>query len=243
MLEFVICEDDPFWNEKFQFLVDKAMMKYDFEYNKKIFYDYSNELNDLIKNVNNFRIYILDVQLPTSDGIRIATNIRKNDWKSFIIMLTAFYDENWERAYKETIMLIEFINKQFNYEERLINDIHKALLALPKKNIFAFYSNSLLVKTEVKNILYIMFDSSDRVCTVVTYHGNYRASRSLKSFIDELDENFIQSHKACIININNVTSIDTKNKVIYFKENFTTDLLSVKYMREIKENWDKLADN
>ena len=43
--------------------------------------------------------------------------------------------------------------------------------------------------------------------------------------------NFMYTHKSCIINMDNVKTIDIKNKVIVFSNNTKTDLLSRKYLK------------
>ena len=52
---------------------------------------------------------------------------------------------------------------------------------------------------------------------------------------EKLKGNFMYTHKSCIINMDNVKTIDIKNKVIVFSNNTKTDLLSRKYLKEVKE--------
>lgn len=48
-----------------------------------------------------------------------------------------------------------------------------------------------------------------------------------------LDERFIQTHRACYINIDRKSKIDLKNKIITFDNGNEIDLISDRYKKDV----------
>ena len=59
-------------------------------------------------------------------------------------------------------------------------------------------------------------------------------NKTLNDIIDMLDERFIQTHRSCYINDERKVSIDKKNRIIYFDNGESIDLLSDKYRKVVK---------
>lgn len=87
MINFIVCEDNPIVLEKNIKTINNLMFSNNLEYKIYSFTDYNSELQDLINNNLDNKIYILDIELEDSSGIDIARKIRKNDWSSLIIFL------------------------------------------------------------------------------------------------------------------------------------------------------------
>ena len=83
--------------------------------------------------------------------------------------------------------------------------------------------------------MYITYDSFIRKTKIITYNEIYETIATLKQIKEKLKGNFVYSHRSCIINLNNVKSIDYKNKIITFKNNTNIDLLSRNYIKEVRE--------
>lgn len=90
-------------------------------------------------------------------------------------------------------------------------------------------------RIDYKDIVCILYDSYKRKSKIITLYSKYETSESLKGIKEKLKGNFMYTHKSCIINMDNVKTIDIKNKVIVFSNNTKTDLLSRKYLKEVKE--------
>src|SRR5574344_2196453 len=96
------------------------MMNNKEEFNIHEYKDYNKKLLQDIKNRKNNTIYILDLELPSGDGIDIARYIRHecNDWESIIIVFTA-HTALARRMYKEKLQILDFIDKCFDSEKDL----------------------------------------------------------------------------------------------------------------------------
>ena len=90
MLKFIVCEDDA---EELNIAVQtitKSMMKYaDIEYKEEKFQRYNEKLEKIINEPFDTKIYLLDVELPVVGGLEIASRIREQDDKSYIVFITA----------------------------------------------------------------------------------------------------------------------------------------------------------
>lgn len=90
MLKFIVCEDDA---EELNIAVQtitKSMMKYaDIEYKVEKFQRYNEKLEKIINEPFDTKIYLLDVELPVVGGLEIASRIREQDDKSYIVFITA----------------------------------------------------------------------------------------------------------------------------------------------------------
>ena len=117
MIKFILVDD----NERHSKLVKKViisyMMKNKLDFTIDIFNDDNKPLRDYIKNRKYDSIYILDIELPSGDGIEVARYIRNviNDWRSPIIFYTS-HDNLLYDMYIEKMQILDFISKAVDIE-------------------------------------------------------------------------------------------------------------------------------
>ena len=63
--------------EEFKNEIDKFMMKYDYDYEVKIFSGYSEEFYNFAKTNRDFKVYLLDIKTPEGSGLDAARIIRE----------------------------------------------------------------------------------------------------------------------------------------------------------------------
>lgn len=157
-------------------------------------------------------ILLLDIQMTGINGIETAKKIRLFDTNVEIIFTTAILDfmqEGYEvRAFR-------YLLKPINY-----NEFSKHLIKC-KNNIFNNKQNYITIKEiiegrtviiPINSILYI--ETESRCTMVYTDLEVYRTRESIKKFENELKEySFYRCHRAYLINLNKVSSID-KNSVL-----------------------------
>ena len=77
---------------------------------------------------------------------------------------------------------------------------------------------------------------NDNICNIITKNENY----SIRKTIIELEKilsddiGFVKTHRSCIVNVRNITSIDFENNIIYFKDQMT-NLISRSQKKKLKE--------
>lgn len=129
MINFIVCEDNKVILQKNVDIINKTMFKNNINYRIYQFTNNDKKLQQLIKDDIGPKIYILDIELESVSGIDIASDIRKIDNNSIIIISTT-YVEYLPLALKNKLMLFDFLSKFEDYEENLSKVIVRAISQL-----------------------------------------------------------------------------------------------------------------
>lgn len=235
MVHFIIGEDNRFINQQILDTIDKAMFSTHIEYRKHTYFDYNPSFMKIIdKNLPN-KIYILDIETPSNTGVEMARKIREKDIDSIIIFLTAYRNKYADTILENEFMFFAFISKKENYIDVLSEKIKNALLILSKKKAIRFLDCGILYTIPLKDILYITTDTQERKTILVTDYTTFKISKSMIEIESLLSEDFIKTHKSCIVNKERVIRIDMRENKIYFDNHVTIDLLSRKFKKEVKK--------
>lgn len=219
MQNFIICEDDIEMQRSIQHTIkncvrdsfDEALLHY--------YTDYSSALKNKIHS-GQPAIYIIDLQLNDGRfrGFEIARNIRQQDTKSPIIILT-ITDNMQGTAFKDRLNLLDYIVKsEPDAFERLAESIDIAISQLnPINDCLTFNSNRTITKISFDDILYIFRNSSKRKVYIKTSDDLYTTNEALGELLSRLDQRFFQTHRACIVNTAYIKKIDLKKEEILLK--------------------------
>lgn len=231
MLEFVICDDDKKFLEKVTNVINKIMLKKNFEYKISKFYDFDKKFLDNLSSKESPRIYILDIELPSRSGINVGKMIRKNDLESPIIFLTG-HEELGNLLLRKDINFFAFINKFEDFEARLKKNIDSSLKTLNKRKFLEIKDKKIYYRFSLDNILYITRESVERKIIIRTDKNFHSINSSLTKISESLDDRFVQTHRSCYINKDRAVEINYKKKVIIFDNGEVVDLLSTNYKIE-----------
>lgn len=234
MIKFILCEDKSSGLEELNKTVIKTMMNYDIEYTVSKYTQYNENLKEEINNKNEVKIYILDIELPKVSGLEIASEIREDDRDSEIIFVTA-HPECKNDIFYSRLQSIDFITKYHNYQERLDETIRYIVDKMYKNKVLSFTNNYVHTKVQYKEINYIEKISSQNKCAIHLTNGETKEiCTTITKLIKELGKPFFQSHKSCIINLDNIKEIDYANYTVHFKNGESTDYLTPTSRRELK---------
>lgn len=234
MLNIIICEDNEIFMKKNVDSINIALANIDIDYRIHKFDWYCDELGKLIRNREIKKIYLLDVEINGTSGLEIASKIRENDWESIIIIATA-YDKYHNDVFYTRLMVLDFICKYKGYEERLVDDIKAAVNVTCRQSLFVFKYNHVVYRLPYSSICYIEKEPLIKRCIIHTYNNNFYIVKSISWLLDNLGDEFIQTHQSCIVNINNIKEVDCSTNTITFKSGESTSLLSDKKKKEVKE--------
>lgn len=234
MLNFVVCEDDKNVRKKIVNLITKIMMPHDYEYLIHEYEDCCSKIKKLVIQNTNKNIYILDIELPTKSGLDIARKIREKDWESIIIIVTAHYELSME-AIKNRLMLLDFISKFNNFEERLASSLELAIKILENKKFLVFENKNIQCRIKYDDIIYIVKDTIERKSIIKTTYTEYKVNENISSIMNKLDSRFFQTHRSCIVNVNHIKKIDFKEGKITFNNNEFIYLLARGKKRGLRE--------
>ena len=167
--------------------------------------------------------------IPSRD--EIAEALKNVDYNSIIIFLTAHEELGYTILQKEFLFL-SFINKYDNYEPKLLKSIKTALRKINSNQMLKYNKNGVVYTIPLDDILYILRDSVERKCIIKTDYLEILISKQLKEIKEELTQDFVYSHRSCIVNKNKVRIVDFRKHKIVFDNNETLNLVSNKFKKE-----------
>lgn len=235
MVHFIIGEDHKKVQGQITMLIHNIMMKNNMAYEIHPFDDYNQNFIQIIyQNIPN-KIYILDIETPSNTGIEMARKIRENDIDSMILFLTAYHKKYKETILESEFMFLAFLSKKKNFLCKLEQKLQVALQRIGKKQAIRFYDQSILYTIPTKDILYITTDTQSRKTLIITDYTIFKINKSLTEIESILNEDFMKTHRACIVNKNRIIYIDMKRRCICFDNQTEIDLLSREYKKKMKD--------
>lgn len=230
MINFIIVEDNSMFNNIIQNEVNKIMFSEDIEYRITSFLDFNEEFKKIMTNNMPSKIYILDIETPTSSGIDMARRIRLLDTESIIIFLTN-YNEFGDILLKDEIMFLSFIIKP-EYQKRLPKSIKTALRTLGNRKMVEFVDQKIKYTIPMNSILYVTTNKLKQKTVIVTNYSIFQINKPLREIEKMLDYNFERSHRACIVNVRRIISINKNLHVITFDNGERTGLMNDKFKKK-----------
>lgn len=232
MINFIVVDDNIKITENVENIINKIMMKQKLEYKINIYNDYDYNFKKIMSINKSNKIYILDIETKSASGIDIARQIRKNDVESVIVFITA-HEELGSVIIKENLLVLTFICKFDDFDNKLFNAIDNALEIVGNKKIIRFNDYNSIYTIPIKDILYITRDSIERKSIIKTEYASYKVTKSLIELKEISNGELVQTHKSCMVNMKRVLKIDKTRKVITFDNGDTIDLLSDNYKKGI----------
>lgn len=176
---------------------------------------------------NSMVIYLLDVDLNSDiNGIQLADKIRRKDPYSFIIFITSHSELSY-LTFKYKVEAFDYIMKD-SY-----NDMRQALCEClvkindrcnkdnnsnnDKKEIFIIKDGRTITNIHFDEILFFETTNIKNKIKVSCYNRYKEFYSKLKDIENFLDERFYRCHKSYIVNIENIESIDKKQKIVRMK--------------------------
>ena len=232
MINFVVVDDFKEVTDNIEKIISKIMINNKLEYKVHVFNDYDDKFRKFMMQPMVNRIYLLDIETKSASGIDVARIIRKNDLNSVIIFITA-HEELASNIVRDQLMVLTFICKFDNFENRVKEAIMKSLTYIGKRHAIRFVDSSAVYIIPTKDILYVTHDSVERKCMIKTDSRVYKIGKSLTE-IKEMSMGYLsQSHRACLVNEDRIIKVDKKNKTIIFDNGDTIDLVSDNYKKEV----------
>ena len=212
MLNFVLCDDNLSFVNGLEKMLSTLFVKHNLEANISFKTNSPSKLIDYIKN-NSVDVLFLDITLADkNNGITIAEDIRKINKNLHLIFITGHFEFVME-AYK--VNTFDYLVKpisQNNLEEtllRLVDYLNSSNNNFVKINATTFINQNdiqYIKKLGMKSIYY-------------TKKCEYECYDSFSTIQSHLPENFIRCHKSFIVNISNITHIETNSNTIFFDNN------------------------
>ncbi len=209
MIKFILVEDNKFQLEDIKNLIMNYMLKTNYSFDILSYEKIEEDIFQKSDNSYDKSIYLLDYQLPNGTAVDIARRIRKEDWTSPIVIFTL----NMSMAlstFKERLQILDYVEKDENLQSNLVELFDICIKQLNYKEMFKVNVTNMSYIFEYDRILYIYKCNNERKIVVVTDQGNYKFGMTLCEMMNYLTNNFVFTHKACIVNLTRVKYFDWK---------------------------------
>ena len=233
MINFIVVDDNEKHRKKNVKFILSYMMKNKLEFDIHEYNDYSEKLISDISKFGDSSVYILDLELPSGDGLDIARAIRNeyNNWASPIIIITSHTSLCYS-VYKERLQILDFIGKCEDIQSNLVESIQICLKMFNKKNIYRYFYKNVEHAIPYNEIDYVQ--RVNRKTMFVTANKVYYQNLSVSKIKDIFPKNFIVSLKGVLINMNNIDRIDWTNCIVYFKDGNKGYVVSKNHRKDIE---------
>ena len=227
MLKFSICDDNINFLNRLSHILESIFIKYDLKATIDFMTTNPDDLLEHLKE-NAIDVLILDINLNSNiNGLNIAEKVRLINKDCYIIFITA-HSEFVFVAYK--YKTFDFLCKPINKEVlehtilRLFEDIKQH--TCNKKYIKLNNKDTIIDQNEIQ------FIESNGMKLIFHTNGSlYETYNSFNKVKSTLPSNFVRCHKSFMVNINNITKVESKSNLIYFKNN-TTCRIGPKYKKD-----------
>lgn len=235
MINFIIYEDEKKFRDNYISIILKLVGNMKIAYRIIEFSKYDKNTLPKIKKLVGKKIFIFDIEVPGKTGLDLAREIRNNgDWKSPMIVVTT-HEQLKNAAFTSKMLMLDFISKFYDCENSLKETLKLSLEILESQKSLDFQYNGELYQIPYDDILFVEKNVDDLYSTVVTKTERIKIKQMIGVIDEELskDRRFFRTHRSCIININNLTSIELRDCIMHFGE-IETPLLSRDKKRELK---------
>ncbi len=228
MLNFVLCDDNHSVLNRLAKMLESIFINNNIDAEIGLKTPNASDVINYIKN-NKVDVLILDINLKSKiSGCDIADMVRKKNKDVYIIFTTAHLE----------YALIAYKYKTFDYLPKPILDerLEETILRLmddikhtPSKFIRLNNNKTIINQDEIN---YIKKDGMKLVfCTNSRTYETYSSFNKIK---DCLPENFIRCHKSYIVNVKNISDVNSNKNTILFSSNESCSI-GAKYKNEILE--------
>ncbi|HDP3146744.1 TPA: response regulator transcription factor [Staphylococcus aureus] len=206
-MKIFICEDDPKQRENMVTIIKNYIMIEEKPMEIALATDNPYEVLEQAKNMNDIGCYFLDIQLSTDiNGIKLGSEIRKHDPVGNIIFVTSHSELTYLTfVYKVAAMDFIFKDDPAELRTRIIDCLetaHTRLQLLSKDN-----SVETIELKRGSNSVYVIAHLDNRQ---IEFYGNLKE-------LSQLDDRFFRCHNSFVVNRHNIESIDSKERIVYFK--------------------------
>ncbi|MCH5193365.1 MAG: response regulator transcription factor [Oscillospiraceae bacterium] len=212
MLKIAICDDEMYMVDK----IEMFILKYENDNNLDFQIDKYYNGMDLLNSDKGYDLVFLDIQMEKMDGIMTGKLIKDHNMSTPIVYITSFADES-QRAHK--VHAFDFVVKPFEYSE--IEEVMRDFCKLSNKTKESFIqlrteSGDELIQNTDK-IIYFEYDKQ-RTIIMKTVDSEIMIKGILYEILEKLDRvQFAQPHKAYILNLMYVQSIEKGNNNVILK--------------------------
>ena len=191
------------------------------------YFDSTSTVMEILKTENSpYDLYILDIEMPGMNGLKLAKSIREKDSRALFVFLTSY-----TRYMKDVfdVVTFDFIEKPIS-DEKLLQILERAATYLNiTSQHFSFGYRASRYSLKYDRILYI--EKKGRQALIHTFEDVYKTNMTLEEIWKQLNpKSFAHIHSSYIINLYN---LDRKDNEIAIMRNGEKLHITKGYRREL----------
>ena len=191
------------------------------------YFDSTSTVMEILKTENSpYDLYILDIEMPGMNGLKLAKSIREKDSRALFVFLTSY-----TRYMKDVfdVVTFDFIEKPIS-DEKLLQILERAATYLNiTSQHFSFGYRASRYSLKYDRILYI--EKKGRQALIHTFEDVYKTNMTLEEIWKQLNpKSFVHIHSSYIINLYN---LDRKDNEIAMMRNGEKLHITKGYRREL----------
>ena len=191
------------------------------------YFDSTSTVMEILKTENSpYDLYILDIEMPGMNGLKLAKSIREKDSRALFVFLTSY------TGYMKDVfdvVTFDFIEKPIS-DEKLLQILERAATYLNiTSQHFSFGYRASRYSLKYDRILYI--EKKGRQALIHTFEDVYKTNMTLEEIWKQLNpKSFVHIHSSYIINLYN---LDRKDNEIAIMRNGEKLHITKGYRREL----------
>ena len=191
------------------------------------YFDSTSTVMEILKTENSpYDLYILDIEMPGMNGLKLAKSIREKDSRALFVFLTSY-----TRYMKDVfdVVTFDFIEKPIS-DEKLLQILERAATYLNiTSQHFSFGYRASRYSLKYDRILYI--EKKGRQALIHTFEDVYKTNMTLEEIWKQLNpKSFVHIHSSYIIDLYN---LDRKDNEIAIMRNGEKLHITKGYRREL----------
>ena len=191
------------------------------------YFDSTSTVMEILKTENSpYDLYILDIEMPGMNGLKLAKSIREKDSRALFVFLTSY-----TRYMKDVfdVVTFDFIERPIS-DEKLLQILERAATYLNiTSQHFSFGYRASRYSLKYDRILYI--EKKGRQALIHTFEDVYKTNMTLEEIWKQLNpKSFVHIHSSYIINLYN---LDRKDNEIAIMRNGEKLHITKGYRREL----------
>ncbi|XBX04684.1 response regulator transcription factor [Enterocloster clostridioformis] len=178
----------------------------------------------------NYHIVFIDIQLDDMNGVTVAKELRKRNYTSEIVFLTAFKEYVFEGY---NVHALNYILKPITYEK--LEGCMDAVLKNIQSDHYTLRNRDKIISIPYSKVIYI--SSLRHHMEIVTSEETYTHLISIKQLLELLPTQFIRCHRTLIINAYHIKKLEGH---IVTMSNSVTLPVSNTYLKSVRKKLESL---
>ena len=236
MLKIFICEDDNDQRATLATVVKNYLMMMDVDATLELSTHNPDDLLSWNTSENHDFLFFLDIELNhQTNGVVLASKLRNIYPHAKIVFITS-HTEMAFLSFFYKVEALDFIQKT-SYEElklKVIDALNTTLarikIPLPSQKEFILIRNNYTdIKLVVDDIMFFITTQTPHKINVHLINRQSEFYSSIKD-ISSYNDAFFRCHQSTVVNVNNIASVDRKNRTIHMIDGETCKV-SVRYLK------------